>query len=226
RPGVARGADPGGPAEPTDLEAGILPEHPYVGLADHASEPGLGARVLVEGQAGLLRHRVHVERLDLPARQELTQLAQLVIVLRGESDAYSRHLGRRWQRSLASGAETVQVSTGRRRARRILSQAVPDGSAAAPRAAVSPAARSARFIRPNGLRLPRRVAIALRRARGRRRPVGAAPEFEARGPRVPPRAGYGVHAHAVLRGQQGPVRVAAPASDRSRANLPPADDAP
>src|SRR5206468_6005958 len=34
RSGVARGADPGGPAEPADLEAGILPEHPYVGLAD------------------------------------------------------------------------------------------------------------------------------------------------------------------------------------------------
>src|SRR5687767_708025 len=86
---VPRGADPGAPAEPLDLEPRVLADHPGARVPDRPPEEGLGPRVLVEGGARLLGELRHVDRLDLPAGQEPLELPRLVGVLRDERRLHS-----------------------------------------------------------------------------------------------------------------------------------------
>ena len=74
------GADPGASAEAFDLEPRVLAEDPELLPSDRPAEAGLRQRVLVESLSRLGRLLRGFERLDLPVRQERTELAELVLV--------------------------------------------------------------------------------------------------------------------------------------------------
>src|SRR5438034_138983 len=71
-------------AEPGDLDPGILAQHPAIGR-ERASELGFGPRVLEVCGAALGRVVARVEQLERPAVEGMAELAQLVLVRRGEN---------------------------------------------------------------------------------------------------------------------------------------------
>src|SRR5262245_19754013 len=84
----ARGLDPGAPAEGVDLDPGVLARDPVVRRRVRAPVPRLDPSVREERLAvldGLVRR---VEELDLPVRQRRAQLAELVLVPRGENEPH------------------------------------------------------------------------------------------------------------------------------------------
>jgi hypothetical protein len=78
--GEAGRPDPRPAVEPGHLEPRVLAEDP-VGRVERMSVLCLGAGVLVVGRAALRRIAVGLERLDLPPRQRLAELAELARIL-------------------------------------------------------------------------------------------------------------------------------------------------
>jgi hypothetical protein len=81
--GEARRLDPRAAAQPVDLEAGVLAEHPRRRL-QRVAKLSLRPGVLVVRRARLRRVLLDLERLDLPAAESSPELTQLAGILRGE----------------------------------------------------------------------------------------------------------------------------------------------
>jgi hypothetical protein len=108
----AGGLDAGAAAERDDLEPGVLAQDPLPRRADGASVECLRARVLAERLTGLRRVLGGVEERDRPARKRRPELAELVLVLRGETR------GQRCQRaSLTSSNAATSCRACERRSR-------------------------------------------------------------------------------------------------------------
>src|SRR5712691_528502 len=86
-----RGFDAGAATERRHLDAGVLSQHPDVGLCHRPTEPRLAARVLAIGVAHFGRKLGGANQLDLPTRQRSLELARLVLVARGEPRLQSLH---------------------------------------------------------------------------------------------------------------------------------------
>ena len=71
-------------AEPLDLDPGVLAEHPAIAARASRPNSAFAARILDVRRAALGRIVLRVEELERPAVERVIQLAELVLVRRGE----------------------------------------------------------------------------------------------------------------------------------------------
>ena len=83
--------DPRATAERSELDPGVVGEHPSPRGPDGAAVPGLDPGVVQIGRPILLREVHALEQVELPVRKEHLELRQLVRVARAERRGQRRH---------------------------------------------------------------------------------------------------------------------------------------
>ena len=107
----ARRMEPGGAVERDALDAGVLAEDPRFRRRKASPELCFQESIFIVGRACLLGPLVGEERLDLPVRQGVPELVQLVAVARREHRAYPLSQRKRRSRLLEPG-EVVDAGGG------------------------------------------------------------------------------------------------------------------